>query len=177
MWKFNGILTRYDSPITSASTPAATLSTGDSANNLYDDVVDDAHDTVFVASQKGLVAFVAPQDGAGPTFTMQSGSRYTGLTLRADGAIFATEFTSGLVVSFHAPFSAATARVARNVDGDGAGQGIKFLPDGSLLRTNVFDAAFLQNAPVAGVSLLSVPSLSILDGSDTTDLRGFAFGN
>jgi len=52
--KFSGVLSRYDAPITSASTPAASLSTGDSAN-LYDVVVD-AHDTVFVASLKGLPA-------------------------------------------------------------------------------------------------------------------------
>lgn len=170
--KFAGALSRYDAPITSASSVAMALTVSDGAY-LYDVVFDQAHDTLHAAGLKGLVTWVAPKDGDAPTFTMQSGTRYSALTMRADGAIFASEFSSNKVVSFHPPFSAATPRVERTLSG--AGFGIGFLEDGSLLRSNVSANAFVKNDPPTMNDLLTAPSLTVLAGGDVTDPRGFAF--
>jgi len=171
--QFSGRLARFDAPLTTDSKPAATLSTGDNAN-LYDVVVNPALNTVYSAGLKGIVAFVAPKDGDKPSFTMQPSTRYNALGLRADGSIFATEFASDTVVSFHPPLSAASPRVPRTTEG--AGWGIRFQQDGTVLRTGLGGSAFEQSAAPKAMDLFSASSLVIDKNPDVSDPRGFVQG-
>jgi len=150
--QFSGRLVRFDAPITTDSKAAVTLSTGDSAN-LYDVVVNPALNTVYTAGLNGIAAFIAPKDGDNPSFTIQPSVRYNALGLRADGSIFATEFASNSTVSFHPPLSAASQRVPRTTEG--AGWGIRFQQDGTVLRTGLGGSAFEQSAAPKAMDLFS----------------------
>jgi hypothetical protein len=84
------------------------------------------------------------------------------------------EFASDTVVSFHPPPSAASQRIPRTTEG--AGWGIRFQQDGTILRTGLGGSAFEQSAAPKAMDLFDVSSLVIDKNPDVADPRGFVQG-